>query len=538
MGLFDSFPLSNAYSVNLDWIMRKIKELEKYVSDYTAVNNVSYAGVWDITKQYPKWALVTDNNSSYLSLQPVPAGVPLENEDYWQKLVDMDPRIAGIIAELDALQKAVTTLDTKVAAKVAAFDNVRIYGAAGDGVADDTAAIQKAIDACAKKGVALYFPAGVYNIAAPLKIGDGYGAKLSTANNITIFGCSGGGTHSGMAVAKADPISEIRWIGGTINAMVVINGPIIGVNISRILLNCNAIAQTGIKAVHMAYSSIHDVAIYGCTGAGYVSTTNPLNAGSGINFGAGVNRLQNVHVQGVNGFHISGDTGGIFDTCRNVFQNCECECSGDFGVKLDYADNNTFLECEFYMARDGHGVVFDRPAAKENFPSENLFINVAAIGGVSGVAGKPNDYFAGGNWFIPYPHADGEPLPQIENVHFLTYDGQIWRNGLATAVPQGMGVKTVDAKSINGVTTIAEIPLNINRGATLDGYISISISAAMKTHVLLDNMDMVGTYSEFANSGRFVIPFRQFYGSGGKTLKITLEGTGTLYNAIVAFQFY
>ena len=27
--LFDNFPLSNAYSVNLDWIMKKIKELKK-----------------------------------------------------------------------------------------------------------------------------------------------------------------------------------------------------------------------------------------------------------------------------------------------------------------------------------------------------------------------------------------------------------------------------------------------------------------------------------------------------------------------------
>ena len=111
MGLFDSFPLSNAYSVNLDWIMRKIRELEKYVSDYTAVNNVAYAGVWDITKQYPQWAIVTDGDTSYLSNKPVPAGVPLENVEYWTKLADLDPRISGIIRELSYISPVIIPTD-------------------------------------------------------------------------------------------------------------------------------------------------------------------------------------------------------------------------------------------------------------------------------------------------------------------------------------------------------------------------------------------------------------------------------------------
>ena len=81
MSIFDSFPLMNAYSVNLDWIIKKIRELEEYVRNYTAVNNVAYAGAWDITKQYPQWAIVTDGETSWLSLQPVPAGIPLENAE-------------------------------------------------------------------------------------------------------------------------------------------------------------------------------------------------------------------------------------------------------------------------------------------------------------------------------------------------------------------------------------------------------------------------------------------------------------------------
>lgn len=114
MNIFDDFPLSNAYAVNLDWILKKIREIEKYVQDYTAVNKVAYAGVWDITKQYPQWALVTDGDTSWLALKPVPQGIPLENADYWQKLADLDPRIAGIIVQLTALEGEINRVDAAV----------------------------------------------------------------------------------------------------------------------------------------------------------------------------------------------------------------------------------------------------------------------------------------------------------------------------------------------------------------------------------------------------------------------------------------
>ena len=113
MSLFDCFPLMNAYSVNLDWIMKKIQEIEEYVRNYTAVNNVAYAGVWDITKQYPQWALVTDGETSWLSNKPVPVGIPLENSEYWQKLADLDPRISGIIVQLSNIETRLNSVNTR-----------------------------------------------------------------------------------------------------------------------------------------------------------------------------------------------------------------------------------------------------------------------------------------------------------------------------------------------------------------------------------------------------------------------------------------
>ncbi len=55
----------------------------------------------------------------------------------------------------------------------AAIHNVKDYGAVGNGAADDTAAIQSAINAATAtlgRGEAVYFPAGVYKLTSTLTI--------------------------------------------------------------------------------------------------------------------------------------------------------------------------------------------------------------------------------------------------------------------------------------------------------------------------------------------------------------------------------
>lgn len=146
MSIFDGFPLMNAYAVNLDWIMKKIREIEEYVRNYTAVNKVAYAGVWDITKQYPQWALVTDGETSWLSMQPVPKGIPLDNEDYWQKLADLDPRIAGLISQVAEIENEIATLKQNA---------VEIYASAED-MADAVQAVGRVVATKADGGILVW----------------------------------------------------------------------------------------------------------------------------------------------------------------------------------------------------------------------------------------------------------------------------------------------------------------------------------------------------------------------------------------------
>ena len=70
-------------------------------------------------------------------------------------------------AQIAALQKEVAAL--RYIISPTSF-NVRDYGAKGDGVTDDTAAIQAAVDACATVGGTVSFAPGVYTISSPIEL--------------------------------------------------------------------------------------------------------------------------------------------------------------------------------------------------------------------------------------------------------------------------------------------------------------------------------------------------------------------------------
>lgn len=87
--------------------------------------------------------------------------------------------------------------------------NVKTYGAVGDGVADDTAAIQAAISALGTTGGGvLYFPPGIYLVSGVLTLG----------NAIKVLGCGGGLLQSPVA---ANAITTIVSNSLTLDVFVV-----------------------------------------------------------------------------------------------------------------------------------------------------------------------------------------------------------------------------------------------------------------------------------------------------------------------------
>lgn len=107
MGFIDKYPYTDFHELNLDWILKAIRELGIKMDEFEAVNKITFSGAWDITSQYPAWTVVDDNNIGYISVQPVPAGILLNNTDYWRVITDYSSQIAGMQAAIIALQNTV-----------------------------------------------------------------------------------------------------------------------------------------------------------------------------------------------------------------------------------------------------------------------------------------------------------------------------------------------------------------------------------------------------------------------------------------------
>lgn len=82
----NQFPYSDFHEMNLDWMLKKIKELAEEMNDFEAANSVKYEGIWDITKQYSIWSVVLDSETGYMkiAIKNVPAGILITNALYWR----------------------------------------------------------------------------------------------------------------------------------------------------------------------------------------------------------------------------------------------------------------------------------------------------------------------------------------------------------------------------------------------------------------------------------------------------------------------
>ena len=124
MSLFEQYPYTNFHELNLDWIIKKIKELDDKFDDAISAK-IKFADPlqWDITTPYEALTIVVDNNKAYLSMKPVPPGILLTNDEYWQQIFDMS-ELYDMIDDLEqSVNDEIDDFENDVNDTVTALDN-------------------------------------------------------------------------------------------------------------------------------------------------------------------------------------------------------------------------------------------------------------------------------------------------------------------------------------------------------------------------------------------------------------------------------
>lgn len=84
------FPHTRTYDGDLGYIIKCLNDLNHKYEEYLKYNSIKFADplAWNISSQYESFVIVCDyeHNKSYISKQPVPAGIDITNTDYWDFL--------------------------------------------------------------------------------------------------------------------------------------------------------------------------------------------------------------------------------------------------------------------------------------------------------------------------------------------------------------------------------------------------------------------------------------------------------------------
>ncbi|MHB1437812.1 MAG: glycosyl hydrolase family 28-related protein, partial [Thiobacillus sp.] len=114
------------------------------------------------------------------------------------------------------------------------------FGAKADGVTDDSAAIQAAIDYCAQNSKCLFIPAGIYYVPTPINL-----LKAANANSYEIVGAGCGDAYWEPAASAGMAGTVIKTAGNDVFTIPETAYPNSSVNISKIRVLGDSSLKTG-----------------------------------------------------------------------------------------------------------------------------------------------------------------------------------------------------------------------------------------------------------------------------------------------------
>ena len=297
--------------------------------------------------------------------------------------------------------------------------SVKDFGAIGDGVNDDTVAIQNAVAYTASiGGGTVFIPSGIYNISSSINV---------TSSNINIEGV-GTGEYNDSNVLTSSSNTKIKWVGASYNGALfnfytisgVLNARIYGSGLSNVIIDCSSEVYYGLILNSVASGSFYDITIINPTYTGVLST---CYASGVIAFVADTqsNIFTRVYVRisdavnclNAHGFVLTSSNPflALANTSYNTYNYCQARTINGTGIILGDADNNIFNTCG--AGATGTGKDIDIQGAYNN-----CFFHVGASGYPSKiyVRGTASSFLndATKNAFYFPDQANGTTYPQVD----------------------------------------------------------------------------------------------------------------------------
>ncbi len=233
--------------------------------------------------------------------------------------------------------------------------NVKAYGATGDGVADDTAEIQAAIDAVeAAGGGVVFFPHGNYKVSSTLTV---------TGKPVSIQGSGGSDADLDItALSAGDYGTLITWAGGA--SPVFSTTQMAGVVWENFTIDGATTATIGITQDRTRKSIFRNLRVARCATNCLKLTTTSVTANDNLMH----NLFENLYLERApTPLHISGNAGSTANVCHCQFSRITIDYSGEPGLDLGDSDNLVFTNVHCYDRTGGNYAMILRDLARSNY---------------------------------------------------------------------------------------------------------------------------------------------------------------------------
>lgn len=144
------YPYVDSKNYNDDWLLKTIKEIIKQLDDFVNLNTIKYANpiAWDITRQFEKNTVVVDSRTgnAYISTNPVPSGVQINNTDYWTSIYNYEHTLGLLRAQIATDEGDRTTATQNFSVGDLVFTSGLLYKVIAPMIAGDSFVVDSNIE--------------------------------------------------------------------------------------------------------------------------------------------------------------------------------------------------------------------------------------------------------------------------------------------------------------------------------------------------------------------------------------------------------